>query len=92
MGYYEKHIFVCENVRDPDHQLPSCGGRGAVEITTALKKKCLQAELKGKVRVNKAGCLGQCHKGPVFVVYPQNTWHEKVTLNEVDDIFDKHIR
>jgi (2Fe-2S) ferredoxin len=86
MGYYEKHIFVCENERDPNHALKSCGRHGAKDIAEALKKRCREAELVGKVRVNKAGCLGQCQKGPVVVVYPEGVWHENVTVEDVDGI------
>ena len=92
MSYYEKHIFVCENERDAANPIGCCAHKGAMEITAALKKRCQESGLKGKIRVNKAGCLGQCAKGPVFVIYPEGSWHENVTLNDVDNIFENHIK
>jgi (2Fe-2S) ferredoxin len=92
MGYYEKHIFVCENERESNHPLGSCAQKGSVEITNALKKKCRESGLMGKVRVNKSGCLGQCSKGPVLVIYPEGEWCENVAMEDVNKIFDEKIK
>ncbi len=88
---YEKHIFVCENERESTNPTGCCSSKGAKEITAALKKQCKEVGLKGKVRVNKAGCLGQCAKGPVVVVYPEGVWYQHVTLADVNTIVQEHI-
>ena len=46
---------------------------------------------QGKVRVNKAGCLDRCEKGPVCVVYPEGTWYTYIDEEDVDEIIDSHI-
>ena len=46
---------------------------------------------QGKVRVNKAGCLDRCEKGPVCVVYPEGTWYTYIDEEDVDEINDSHI-
>ncbi len=91
MNLYEKHIFVCENERDLKSTTGCCAHKGAKEITDALKKRCKEAGLKGKIRVNKAGCLGQCEKGAVIVVYPEGIWYQHVTKDDVEEIFTEHI-
>lgn len=91
MSIYEKHLFVCENERDSKNPIGCCASKGSKALTEALKKRCNEAGLKGKVRVNKAGCLGQCERGPVVVVYPEGTWYQNVNISDVDDIFNEHI-
>ncbi|MES2615924.1 MAG: (2Fe-2S) ferredoxin domain-containing protein [Bdellovibrionota bacterium] len=92
MSLYEKHLFICENEREPKNPLGCCASKGSKEITAALKKRCNEAGLKGKVRINKAGCLGQCEKGAIMVVYPEGTWYQNVTLADVDEIFEENIQ
>ena len=91
MTIYKKHVFVCENQRDSNDSAGCCASKGAKEITLELKKYCKDANLKGKVRVNKAGCLGQCAQGPVLVIYPEGLWFKKVTKEDVKGIFENHI-
>ena len=91
MTLYEKHVFICENDRDSNNPLGCCSSRGAKEITQSLKKLCQDAGLKNKVRVNKSGCLGQCKKGPVMVIYPEGAWYQQVSKEDVPEIFTNHI-
>jgi (2Fe-2S) ferredoxin len=88
MTLYKKHVFICENERDAKNALGCCASKGAKQITEHLKQKCLDAGLKGQVRINKAGCLGQCSKGVALVIYPEAQWHFNVTLENVDNIFN----
>jgi (2Fe-2S) ferredoxin len=39
-----------------------------------------------------SGCLDQCAFGPVVVVYPDNVWYGRVTVADVDEIIERHIR
>lgn len=86
MAKFKHHVFVCENERDPSDPRGSCGRRGATEIREALKKECNQRGMKGLVRVNKAGCLDQCHVGVAVVVYPEQTWYGGVRIEDVPRI------
>ena len=49
------------------------------------------AGLKGKVRVNSAGCIDQCERGVSIVVYPEAVWYGNVTLDDVDELFHEHL-
>jgi (2Fe-2S) ferredoxin len=46
---------------------------------------------KGKVRMNKAGCLDRCEEGPCVVVYPDNVWYTYVDSTDIDEIVDRHL-
>ncbi|HXV77885.1 MAG TPA: (2Fe-2S) ferredoxin domain-containing protein [Candidatus Polarisedimenticolaceae bacterium] len=91
MPSYERHVFVCENRRDPDNPKGCCAAKGGEEIRSRLKKLAFDAGLKGRVRVNSAGCLGQCATGVTIVVYPESVWYGRVTLDDVDELFREHI-
>jgi (2Fe-2S) ferredoxin len=45
----------------------------------------------GDVFLTNTGCFGICEKGPVVVVYPENTWYGSVTPDDVGEILDCHI-
>lgn len=91
MIQFERHVFVCENRRDPDNPKGCCARKGASEIRDRLKLLTFEAGLKGRVRVNSAGCLGHCATGATLVVYPEAVWYGHVTLDDVEELFREHI-
>jgi len=46
---------------------------------------------KGKVRINKAGCMDRCDEGPVIAVYPEGVWYTYVDRHDIDEIIDSHV-
>lgn len=84
-------MFVCENIRDADNPKGCCAARGSEEIRGRLKQLAFEAGLKGRVRVNSAGCLGRCAEGVTVVVYPEGIWYGHVTLHDVDELFHEHV-
>lgn len=86
-----RHVFVCENVRDPANPKGCCSAKGAAEVRSRLKQLAHGAGLKGKVRINSAGCLDQCEHGVTVVIYPEAIWYGHVTLDDVDELFHEHV-
>jgi (2Fe-2S) ferredoxin len=91
MPAYEKHVFVCTNVRDAGHPRGCCQARGGEALRDALKRRVAEAGLGRRVRVNAAGCLDQCEHGPVVVVYPEAVWYGFVRLEDVAEIVERHL-
>jgi (2Fe-2S) ferredoxin len=91
MPLYERHVFVCENRRDPADPKGCCGAKGGAEVRARLKEAAREAGLKGRVRVNSAGCLDQCAHGVAVVVYPEAVWYAGVTVDDVDEIVRSHL-
>ena len=87
----ERHVFVCENERDPDNPKGCCHAKGAAEVRSRLKQLTYEAGLRGRVRINKAGCLDQCAHGVTVVVYPEAIWYGGVKLEDVDELFREHV-
>lgn len=91
MPPYEKHVFVCENERDPNDPRGCCRARGGDDVRARLKEAAHAAGLKGKVRINSAGCLDQCAHGVAVVVYPEATWYGAVAVDDVEEIVREHL-
>lgn len=91
MPKFERHIFVCGNVRPPGHPRGCCDPEGRAELQKLFKQKLAQLGLKGRVRANQSGCLDQCEHGPNLVVYPEAVWYGNVRPADVDEIVQSHI-
>lgn len=91
MAQFEHHVFVCSNFREPGSARGSCTTDGKGEILPAFQAAVKASELKGRVRINKAGCLDQCEHGPTVVVYPDAVWYGFVQLGDVQEIVQSHL-
>lgn len=90
--YYKHHVFFCVNQRNDGEAC--CNDRGAEDMRAYAKDKVKALKLNGsgKVRVNSAGCLDRCDKGPVIVVYPEETWYTYVDKEDIDEIVTEHLQ
>ena len=48
-----------------------------------MKEKIKEEGLK-EVRVNSAGCLNRCKKGPLMVIYPKGVWLKFKNKSDID--------
>lgn len=87
----ERHVFICTNQRDGDNPRGCCGSKGAAEVRSRLKRLAFDAGLRGRMRINNAGCLDRCEQGVTVVVYPEAIWYGNVTLADVDELFHEHV-
>lgn len=92
MPKFQRHVFICTNKRPPEDPRSCCSARGSEEVAVAFKKKLFDAGFRRIVRPNKAGCLDQCAMGATVVVYPEAVWYGGVTVDDVDEIIEEHIR
>lgn len=91
MPAFERHVFVCHNVRPSDAPRPSCTSDGTSGLHTRLQQLSREAGLGEKVRINKSGCLDQCEHGPTVVVYPDAVWYGNVRPEDADAIVTEHL-
>ncbi len=91
MSYYRHHVFFCCNQRQAPEKC--CATANAGEMQQYAKKRIKELGLagKGKVRINKAGCLDRCEEGPVIVFYPEEVWYTYVDRDDIDEIIDRHV-
>ena len=93
-GYYKHHVFFCTNERAANDERGDCARHGAADALDYIKGRAHSMGLlgKGKVRINKAGCLDRCAQGPVCVVYPDNVWYQYVDRSDLDEILTEHLQ
>ncbi|MBL9003709.1 MAG: (2Fe-2S) ferredoxin domain-containing protein [Myxococcales bacterium] len=91
MSFYQKHVFVCTNRRDPQNPKGSCAQNGADEICQIFKKELADRGLRGMMRANSSGCLDQCAHGPTVVVYPEGIWYSIRTPDDAKEVIEEHL-
>ena len=88
MSFFKHHMFICLNQR-PNGEMSCDSTGGAKDLFDYAKDKT--KGLDG-VRVNKAGCLGRCDKGPVAVVYPEAVWYTIMDTEDMDEVIESHLK
>ena len=91
MKRFEKHIFICENVRPEGHPRGCCSEKGSLELRQQFKSRLKELGLNVHIRANASGCLDACEFGPTVVVYPEQTWYGGVKLEDVEEIIQEHL-
>ena len=77
-------------------QIVVCGGTGCMsshskEIKEQFDKVLKDLELDREIEVFQSGCFGLCEKGPVFVVFPDETFYGHITVNDVEPLCKEHL-
>lgn len=91
MAYFAHHVFFCCNQRDAGKKC--CNAFDASGIHAYAKERIAQLGLngKGQIRINQAGCLGRCSKGPVIAVYPEGVWYTYANRDDLEEIIQEHF-
>jgi NADH-quinone oxidoreductase subunit F len=79
----QRTIFVCHGT--------GCVSGKAFEIREALEKAVAELGLDG-VKVDFTGCHGFCQQGPIAVVEPEGIFYTHVTVDDVPEIVQSHLR
>ncbi len=86
--------------RDPEKTVISlCAGTGclalgAEKVAVALKEEIQSQGLDSKVSldsIKETGCPGFCERGPIVVIYPEETCYLGITVEDVPEIVSKTI-
>ena len=83
----EKHkidILVCG--------VAGCASSGSLKVADAIEEQIKANGLGEEVKVIKTGCFGLCAEGPIMMVCPEHVMYTKVTPEDVDEIFEEHIK
>ncbi len=73
-----------------------CAGTGCVATGTPKVKDALQAELRkqglaDEIKIVLTGCNGFCAEGPVMLVYPEEIFYQKLTVEEIPKLVEEHF-
>lgn len=91
MALFERHVFVCTNVREAGHPRGCCAGKDSPKVRELFKAEIEKRGMKRRVRINQAGCLDQCEHGVTVVVYPEQVWYGFVKPEDVAEIVEEHL-
>ena len=84
----EKHILVCGSFRASGAPQGVCAKKGSGGLLAYLEGELSDRGMT-EVSVTSTGCLKACDRGPILVVYPDNTWYGGVEGEEaIDAILD----
>lgn len=91
MAHFKHHVFFCCNQRDEGKKC--CNTLGASEIYAYAKERVAHLGLagRGQIRINQAGCLGRCSKGPVVAIYPEGIWYTYANPDDIEEIIQEHL-
>lgn len=89
-AYYRRHVFCCENQRPEGHPRGCCKDKGGTRLRNYLKARVKELGVDG-VRINSAGCLDRCELGPNMVIYPEGVWYHYGSLEDAEEILQRHI-
>lgn len=84
---FDVHVFVCTNQREKPKT--GCQDLNSMDLVDRLKEEIKSRGLKKQIRINKAGCMDQCSKGPVIVIYPKAKWFYYVKPKDIPQILDE---
>jgi (2Fe-2S) ferredoxin len=86
MNKPQYHIFVCNSFRLTGEPQGVCNKKGAPGLLQYLESEIIDRGIDAMV--SSCGCLKQCEKGPVMVVYPEGSWYGEVDNAKIDEILD----
>jgi (2Fe-2S) ferredoxin len=90
MPGFERHMFFCAHERDADAPRECCAAKRSLALMKAVKTAAKAEGIPG-VRVQKAGCLGQCERGISCVVYPEGVWYTLTGQENIPELLE-HLR
>ncbi|MEW6424130.1 MAG: NADH-ubiquinone oxidoreductase-F iron-sulfur binding region domain-containing protein [Bacillota bacterium] len=83
--------------RDPDQPwIAVCAGAGCLclgndRVISAFEEEIRKQSLEAKVGLRATGCHGFCEKGPIVVIYPEETCYLEVTPEDVPEIIAQTV-
>ncbi len=78
------------------HQVLLCGGTGCLSSGSNTLRDEFDAVLnelgiRDKIAIVQTGCFGLCEKGPIVIVYPEETFYAHVKKDMVRRICEEHL-
>ena len=73
-----------------------CAGTGCVASGTPKVRDALKAELEKRgladeIKIVLTGCNGFCAEGPVMLVYPEEIFYQKLTVEDIPTLVEEHF-
>ena len=84
----DKMILVCGSFRASGEPQGVCANKGAIGLIPYMQEELSDRGLD-TVTIAMTSCLNMCDRGPIMVVFPDNTWYGGIDSEEaVDAVLD----
>lgn len=75
---FNRLLLVCQN--------RTCRQQGSAKVLAAFQSFDIP-----NIGVEKSGCLGQCGKGPMVLVLPEEVWYSHVRPDQVSAVVEQYL-
>ena len=76
----------------PGYRVLVCQHKACYKVGSAQILAAFQADPVLGVSIVASSCLGQCGRGPMVLILPEETWYCRVNPKEVPAVIDRHLR
>ena len=80
----ERHVFICNHGK-------SCAKVGSAEVYDKMRALLKASGQKPRIMVTGCGSIGFCDRGVAVAIYPEQVWYSRVTVDDVDEIWNEHV-
>ncbi len=87
----QRQVLVCTST--------SCAANGSEAVLEAFRTQLKEEQLlfykgnrEGGIQCINCGSVGFCAIGPAVIVYPEGVWYAHVTLADVPEIIESHLK
>ncbi len=83
MEKYRANLLMCAGT--------GCVACGTPKVKTALEEELKKRGLADEIKLVLTGCNGFCAEGPVMLVYPEEIFYQKLTVEEIPKLVEEHF-
>ncbi len=83
-GNVRAHVLVCAGT--------GCTSSNSLQIADKMEEELKASGLDNEIHVVRTGCHGLCALGPIMIVYPEAVFYSMVTVEDVHEIVEEHLR
>lgn len=88
------HVLICNGTKCNKIQNGVCYQKGSKDIISKFDKLIGEYNMSNEVIVSSCGCFrnGITNKGPNMVIYPEGIWYSGVSIDDVEEIIEVHLK
>ena len=83
-GKIKRHVLLCGGT--------GCLSSNSTKLKERLDEKLAEFGMTEEVQTIMTGCFGLCAEGPIVVVYPEGTMYSKVSIKDIEEIAEQHVK
>ena len=70
---------------------PGCLANQCLEVRDAFINEIAAKGLTDKVDVRTTGCHGFCERGPIALIYPQEIFYQRLSIDDIPEIIEQTV-